>query len=1829
MVKCLQNPRTERSATLWIKTILRLWWNIFQAVSSQDFDEARFQALLTIGRSKAVLPVGIDSVDGLSEVVRKNIAVLQAPTTLTTGRAMELLWRAFKPSRSAASNEALQALLKLETSADELDRALMTDRNMSFSDIVKVRNSFAKAFTLVLGEQTVDFDMLHSSLEKLPEMSSDLSTEPDIPFFSDEFETLCQIQNLYRKTPQSIPPFFAGRVTRCIWESQELTKLEALNAYLGYCRPQRPAAFALRGNLPLSLIRKTSQHITEVPLKEFGRLQFETNIMGQLLARNTVSLCKNQLQSLDELLVSLIRTVMRALGAPQDIDIYALARRSSAKIGDFVRSDIPWRDIFNNQFRDVFDYFGVETHSNHSEAASNAWIQFGVGSLLLYVPDKPYDPALRPIIERELWQRSMDDLKKQLAALRTFEVGFTGASTSMRIRLLEEEIALQGSEPAVPAVIRPARSELTTLQGDFTSVLALVRSLLSRSIGAGLEPTIQQNLLQLIQRLSEGYRSYNDLTTPVVGFLQCVQVGVLLSKQENRFSAEGSSYVSRILSTTPFLAGTPNCSAIALQTTEIGVPSILMHTLELLAIYRSVEGSLPGNYQLTVSHCFRRFFNEWKAHLKSDQQKATAMSNLYRYRGGDDEDDGFDQKEFDEMFPNYEASDEPNLIEKKSYDPQITAKQLADVHKALFLGPPDRTLGLRSLLMKASERISRVSAETSPLNMIKAFPILFVLLSEQKDLLETNSAPSSYSFYTDANVLEAKKFITLVNHTQRRFAQIHKAWPEQATPIEVLQLCKETLAFRHVEPVAKFLTKAEKLHATINEWQVIASREWNAEPIYTDLTNLIVSWRQLELSTWARMLDAENVKAAEDGKAWWFVAYECLIFNPTSLVESDDEDLDMGAHAQELLGVLEGFVVNTTIGQYEARIQMLRQFQAHLGFLAVSEPELEPVRDALTNLVNYFGLFIGPVQRIVAERREPLEQHIRDEIKLISWKDRNVHALRESSKASHHKLFKVVRKYRGVLNDPVEGVIRAGLPDESRNLVSLCQISATGDTTTVASIDDISAISICESKVAGLPTRYRNVPSTVSMMRGKGTAEGIFDVAAYLDSFTFDVEASIVQFRKATPARLTEDTKKTIGHLKNQKRRFFADVLKAVRQMGFKSSLSTDILVEQDSRHKVLSSIPPLPTDSEPTKHPSYIYFLKLLEVMPKVREAMRDHSEDITSAEIIRSTAYLESMLGATMRQREAIAESLQDHAAITRICDQAAVLWNDGSCAVERYQVSHTVSYGFSQAVRWLPSIIDMGIAVILAQEKLGTLDFSEIRRDLIDWRSKFLEISSAVEAAPSAPQHLRTASAVEIEHRAETSLERFKDFLTGLFRDRPQIAFLSDHIMPWTTLTGNLLSSDMRSNDDLGPGPTIERTTDLADDILASVQDLEKALESVPSSTEDIQWLMKSEDALENCISSLNAAILVPKWQQLLHSLHKLEPNDLQRLSALITVLLPILQQYRQIYQEQVERFVVFHTATCKTSYVLAKSFVQIATQGLCGPSEKSSGQADHKEKIEDGTGLGDGDAMEDAEDISKDLNEDESLEELVKQPNDETNREEIDDEKDAVDMADEMEGKSEQVEGSADEDQEDADKGSQEDADSEIGSVDDLGASAVDEKMWDEAAERDAKDRKADDKGLGSKEKDVQVAGKEQQNDDSESGEDMDDVTGEDAEAPDSRQPEESELQHPDLEEKLDLPEDLHIGQNGDDDEQLSSNSEIGTDLGDQQEVEQPNEEMIDPERDLEQDRDSPDQDHASSLEDEDNKREVKEDTPDSHERAESEGKLCVQGNLTIVQITKLP
>ncbi|KAK8172473.1 LOW QUALITY PROTEIN: hypothetical protein BKA80DRAFT_318585 [Phyllosticta citrichinensis] len=1662
-----------------IKIVRQFWHDLYRLTNTAAVDEAVFQVYLAIGQEcLQSFQCASSQSEQLLEALQNAFHGLKMESQLRTGLSMEVLWQRFKP-HTPPTYDGLLGLLKLEGLADRFDDAVWRV-DVPLAELARVRMSLSSALELVstrsvpAEDLVADLEMAIDELEKnVPE-----GREPIRPFFEDAFEGLCQYADLVDAQSDgtmALATLLARRPTRAASSNDVNGKL---SQYLGGNSDTGP--ISVRQSYHVNLLECFGT-VGEASLSRMSLLQSEMEVLGQALAQQTGNIMVDQTALLDKLHRGLLQEILTS---------HADLLQGGSPI---VKSDLPDNHYFHTALRLLQD--SISYVSSQSVAPWQAWIALAIGCLWLYVPDKPFDPALRPLVERGLFESKRESLLASLSALRYFEKAFSGREDNLRTQLIQDDIEQMGAEPSVPQIARPPTSELAQLSGEFGNLLRILDGLV-RAIESGdgelvKDPTLEINIGQVVKRLSEGYRAYDDITGPAVAFLQCLRVGVILA--EGRQSADPT--MTYLVAHTPFMnhGGEVLSKDFEILQPRNKVADLRWHALNALAVTASIEPdrTLPIHERTTVHDIFVSFYTQWKEKLEADQEKAAEDTGIYKFKGNQDVEDEATEEELRAMFPDLDQQD--SASETKD-TPQELTRRLASAHADIFIhktGPTDK---IRSLMDKAVQAISRGQVKNAggQEGLHATLPAIFLALRHQsEELLQDTPSSRHYNFYTDANIGEAKKLIELVHRVQKRFRQIRDVWPEHATLSDVLFLCDELLAFKHVEPVAKFLTKGEKLHAAIYQWQQVASREYSAATLYNDATNLLISWRQLELTTWAKLFEIEAERSYEDGKSWFFIAFETVVVAAESLGEAASvED-----HATQLLKTLELFALSTTAGQYSSRLRLLEQLREHVALREMDVPSIKPVRTALDNFIRYFIRYEQPVHDMVAKGRVDLEKKVKEVIKLASWKDRNIDALRQSAKTSHNKLFRLVRKFRVLLNQPVQSVLLQDLPEGPKS------ITVTHTQSKAVDVDLApETLALCEyiPSWTTRPSRFKDVHATVRLMHRMARPRGPH-VPTHIDEFLENLETSMAELQKATPSTLTEENTNDVKHLKSQKRKLFTDTLKVLREMGFRSHVGGDVLAKQDSLATVLARLTKISSST------AEAYLHRTLNLMQQVRDIARKHSGDLTNADVARSVANFESMLHTSIKQREALSKALEDEALLGRTTKQIDTLsFHYHDATTQRFDLP-------TATVAWVPPMLRVGAQIVAAQAKLGKLAVDDVVQGLDTHASAIQDLLQEVSQLPALPKGIACAAHETMATRIGSALDEIHSKISQWQRDFPVLDYILQRILPWlqVSTSANGIAGATTSIQDLS-----NKIFAALDAVLGSMQDVEKAHDAIPESVELPSWLVSESNALAASCKALHAASIDNALRAALNALHQLPVDELKAAGAM----------YRVTQRDAIAQFGQLHEATCRMNYRLAKSFIVVGTRGFCTPSEAADQQGGQSDKLEGGTGLGEG---EGAEDISKDIGEDEDMTELAQDKGEKQDERDIEDEQDAVDM-DAPEKEDEEG---------DEEKEGEDDVEDETGEVDDLGPST----MWDEGGDEDDKDRKAEDtKGSKDKEENAAAAEKEgekKKEDEPEKGAEEEERVGETEQVD----------PHTEQGETLDLPEDLNF-----DEDQKSQGDSDGMD-----------------------------------------------------------------------------
>ncbi|KIW72903.1 hypothetical protein PV04_01064 [Phialophora macrospora] len=1741
--------------------ILIFTQQILDLYDNKTIDTARFHAYMQIGAQMVSdLERTFSYLAGALSGVLQDLSV--GNHALTTGFGLQLMWSAFRP-RTAATQSQLHVQLRLEVVIarfDQICRYLPQSR----SSLAAVRANLRRAY-----QSIIESEQPESSLQVLEEAVTGLEAQARKGYkLEGKFEDVMQfIHGVITLRSQGPPPdpdlltMFMPETDKPLLsigeEGPVPTSLARLSSF--------EARILLRDG---SIGERLVQELLAVQKQPLGMLSHakeelqvlarvltsHSNLFGKLirpLAEHLRVVLGGIMFSLRDLLTPQAQTCLPEQGSPNLPALAAIPLEDTIIKKAMRHHNLDrFRDVYGRFIRPVIVHLTKDSSEFGSiglKELKTCLINLSLAGLTLMVPDKLFDPAMCPAIAHDLHERRIVSLQNIIDSQKAFNRQLTGQGTALLIRFLERELVEVGTSSPPRAVLRPSREEQFKLQEVFSRIVNVIL----HHGDAGAAPSIQRgsaewieqwstpqgrsNMNIIIERLEKVDRTYDDFAKPILWFLKCLYQGLELEAVDKP-GVKDSHAVDGLTMATPLLSGDP--TAVDHWTINPTSPSDikmqwLRHILLRTALAQK-DCRLPVDDFLEI---LDSFYHEWKERLTHDQAEAAAKSRYYTYRGDSAQLEEDDDREMNEMFPRFDGDGEDTEAHKTEWDAHATAVKLSELHQKIY-SEQDPQDTMQAFILSAVEILSKHAGtdtsdpETSFVGLLPA-----ILLQVDCRMAELNGSQEarSVNIYADPDNTQSQKLFDLVHQIQSRFYTIQEKWPEHAVPAEVLSFCTEVLHLSFGDPVAKMLTKTEKLLEIVTQWQSVASREWSVTELVEKLSSQIISWRRLELLSWSRLLDEETRRHEQDAQAWYFIAYEAVIYNSRNFSFDDGDAI---TYRTTLVQTLEEFLRSTTLGQYSSRLNLLDTLNKTLQGQGGHSQALQTITTSVQAVIEHYRRYEAGVEASLRKGRSELEKALNEQIKLASWKDTNITALRESARRSHHKLFKIVRKYRGLLNQAVV----LSPPEEAAGQVLPGARVADVDWPRNSEEHIVAAVEQCRRRLQDWDQRPERLTKPLGAARSMQhlylSKTTDFDVQEEIITFRQDLTESLKELRMQTPSVLTEENAPFVRHLQERKRRLLADTLKAVAHMGIRRNLPTSELEKQSSTASILA----LPThvaiqQRSPVASAADSTFHGLLDVMSQVRAARTEHSDDLTDGEVNRCVGLLEGLLSVTLGQRQAIPKQASDLATLR---SQLALVQSVASSPSDELARSTTLNDNIKvvqERLAWLSEILAVSCRILKFQAEHAGLDLKDLVTTIQADMGQVESLRRALKDLPNAPPGMAWKASRALLDRSVHVLSQMASTLRDWQAREPRIEFLLSKVLVWTeglpTVPNGVL--------EFQPEITLEEfdrdLKDAVDQIFVTLQRLSAGLPDTHRSEEDAGWLTKSDKDVVEGIRMLQVGRLARRIDQhVMSKLQSLSAADFEAAKNLLIIAMPIIKQFYHICEHLHSRQTAIYLETCRLALQLAKSFTALASQGFCRPSDPAEGQEEQSGKLESGTGLGEG---EGAEDISKDVQDDEDLSELAQAGQKEERDEEMEHAEDAVDMGNEdLEGEMGDMDEKGSDDEDGEDRSGDEDEkeiDEEAGSVDDLDADAVDEKMWDDMKNESEKQDKEmkNDKAKGKKSEDEAAAdGNNADGDDMEGEQEelnQDDEEGEGGERPEGEQMD----AHVDEEKALDLPEELNL------------------------------------------------------------------------------------------------
>jgi len=321
-------------------------------------------------------------------------------------------------------------------------------------------------------------------------------------------------------------------------------------------------------------------------------------------------------------------------------------------------------------------------------------------------------------------------------------------------------------------------------------------------------------------------------------------------------------------------------------------------------------------------------------------------------------------------------------------------------------------------------------------------------------------------------------------------------------------------------------------------------------------------------------------------------------------------------------------------------MRLLQTFESYVGLLAVASKAQESmthrrVQRLLHATWRYYNLASPQIVASLSEQRAMLEKEIQAFVKLASWKDVNVHALKQSAQRTHHNLYKIVRKFRDVLRQPITAHLQPKLAGDTECKPMEIDPNTNLPVATEQPSFPAKDMALAASHLLDLDRTYRKFDSFITNRIQRSiqlhSAVAVDDLATEIIVTAKSLASTSIGKDLSTPKRAKQQKALLV-----RKRKAWNDLLKELKRGGLSVNSKPEVLRRQGDPLWIREQPVLLTTaaHSIPTARVD-LYFDRLHAALPQLRTSLSDHHSDVTTRELQRGIMLLESGFALALEAR------------------------------------------------------------------------------------------------------------------------------------------------------------------------------------------------------------------------------------------------------------------------------------------------------------------------------------------------------------------------------------------------------------------------------------------------------------------------------------------------------------------------------------------------------------------------------------------------------------------
>ena len=888
-------------------------------------------------------------------------------------------------------------------------------------------------------------------------------------------------------------------------------------------------------------------------------------------------------------------------------------------------------------------------------ALGRAWVALALLMIDFYVPNLPMDPVAGNHVYVNLLHRRLQRLREEIQLLQRIAKSRTGHDSNLLVeRLLHR---LSGVELEISAQSHVVKREtdaihlkelFTEIHQFQTRVLTSVPAhnlteamTLNPSEAVTIETVLQESIMNFQQRLKAAYSRFADIIIPLDEWLMRLRFGLRILRDDRNASlkSEATSLAQSVTTFPPAIAALKIRANTNTATTLSDKEDLII--LRLQAIEHEVLLGINMSQRLTeFSKCFDELFRTW---VKEQKEKARRdAENASLYRGGVNKtEDELEEAELRELFPQYD-----DVMDENETGPtpehRVSRSNTAIISRIFTnLMQTSKTFSPAGPIFTASFATKWFPTVITQLPMsLDRHSIVWSLryLQDHMERFLRSPAAKTYNFYKDVNATQISRVIPVLLSLRDRLSSLIDHWPDQMVLQYLRERCDAILNLDVNSPVPRILSALELLLLQIDDWEQYTYRENTIKEWQSTISSLVVEWRRLELSSWAQLLNHEHLACVEGTSEWWFRIYEATVYGTRAAVSEGTLD----HHLSNLLPLLESFLMSSSVGEYPPRLQLLRSFGQYTSALARGGQDhhgqaMARVSRLLEAISCFYGRFLDQVFKSFDQQRVELDKEIDSFIKLASWKDLNVFALKASAQRTHRHLYRSIKKFRQILRQPVTQYLETKLQHSPRCREDIVHLMLN------------LALTAPEPQFpAPVPAHRRHLNATISrfdtLLLSMLPKFHLFAPVA-TESFVNSIIETNQELATDVPPKEVKDASKWNKNLLTRKKAAFSRLLKTCKVVGLSDNIQASVLERQRNRVFLFEQRRAFP-ETESTYQISMakadLYFDRILAHLPKFEASLASHSSDISTRELTRLLNCTHSTLSRGLLTRDLWVPSL-----------------------------------------------------------------------------------------------------------------------------------------------------------------------------------------------------------------------------------------------------------------------------------------------------------------------------------------------------------------------------------------------------------------------------------------------------------------------------------------------------------------------------------------------------------------------------------------------------------